>query len=94
MVSGVVSRVNKYFCKGSQITVDKRCQLWLTRLSYQEGEFMYLVIFEDRYVIKREKFTKDDLQPAEWGLTTLVDISDPSNPTVLREGGWAPIDVE
>lgn len=55
---------------------------------------MYLIIFEDAYVIKREKFTVDDFNAADWGLNTLVDISNPSNPTVFREGKWVPIDVE
>mgnify|MGYP003443743577 CR=1 FL=1 len=55
---------------------------------------MYLVIFEDGYVIKREKFSKSEFNIPDWGKAAWVDISNPSNPTVYRDGEWQAIGVE
>ena len=55
---------------------------------------MYLVIFEDGYVIKRGKFSKSEFNIPDWGKAAWVDISNPSNPTIFSGAEWIPIGIE
>ncbi|MDE3023157.1 MAG: hypothetical protein KGI54_15125 [Pseudomonadota bacterium] len=53
---------------------------------------MYLIFDEDGTITKISFLSKDDLQGAEDGYQSIIDISDPENPLEYDGGNWLEID--
>ena len=54
---------------------------------------MYIVIFEDSSLGLAAKVTQDDLDMADQGYLTIVDISNHELPTIYDGGEWQPVRV-